>query len=341
MAESPLFITGYMRSGTTLLGNIVDRHPDISIFVESFFIPRYYYTQAVFWPLSREANRARLAKAVATEPRSVVNGLEIDEFGVARESEPDVSSVIDAVMTRWAAGRGSRRWGDKSPGYLTKLPVLLRMFPDARFVHIYRDGRDVLLSVRGLLDYNGWDGNAARVARDWAESLSQARAFGRRHPDRYMEVQYEQLIGAPARVIERLTEFAGLSFDPSMLETTRPAQLHPALATWDDVNDAINPNNFAKWKKKADPEDVATFEYMAGDRLREFGYDLSDHTLSGGGRLRARTDLISGRVARPFRVLRRGARFVAGAARPKPREDMDLPAASRQSLRDESGPEGG
>ncbi|NIQ52190.1 MAG: sulfotransferase, partial [Gammaproteobacteria bacterium] len=48
--------------------------------------------------------------------------------------------------------RGKSRWGDKSPGYLTKLPLLRRMFPEAKFVNIIRDGRDVFLSVKRL----GW-----------------------------------------------------------------------------------------------------------------------------------------------------------------------------------------
>lgn len=317
-AGSPLFITGYMRSGTTLLGNIVDRHPDISIFVESFFIPRYYYGQVAFWPLSREANRARLAHAIATEERSVVNAVEVDEQEVARAAKPHLSSVLDEVLGRWARDRGAPRWGDKTPGYLAKLPVLKRIFPDARFIHIYRDGRDVLLSVRSLVRWTGWDTNAARVARDWEQTLARARRWGERHPDRYLEVQYEQLIGDPGPVVKEVAEFAGLGFDPAMLESTGEADLNPALATWEKVNARINPNNFAKWKKKMDPADVATFEYLAGERLREFGYSLSDHTLDGAGRRQARRDLLAGRLSRPTQFLRRGARFLGSSVRSSP-----------------------
>jgi hypothetical protein len=307
-----------MRSGTTLLGNIVDRHPEISIFVESFFIPRYYYAQVAFWPLSREGNRARLAQAIAHDERSVVNAVDVDERDVAQVTEPRLASVLDEVLSRWARDRGAPRWGDKTPGYLAKLPVLKRIFPDARFVHIYRDGRDVLLSVRSLVRWTGWDTNAARVARDWERTLARARRWGARHPDRYLEVQYEQLIGNPGPVVKQVAEFAGLDFDPVMLESTEEADLNPALATWEKVNATINPHNFAKWKTKMDPEDVATFEYLAGERLQEFGYSLSEHTLDGPGRRRARRDLLAGRLARPAQFLRRGARFVRSSVRPGP-----------------------
>jgi len=313
--RGPLFITGYMRSGTTLLGNIVDRHPEISVFVESFFIPRFYYSQVAFWPLSREANRARLARAIATEERSVVNQVDIDADDVARSSAPTLASVLDQVMMRWAAERGAGRWGDKSPGYLTKLPILRRMYPDARFIHIYRDGRDVMLSVKSLVKWRGWDTNAARIARDWEMTLAKARRWGAQHKEHYMEVQYEQLIGDPAPVVREVAEFAGLPFDPVMLQTTASADLNPALATWERVNAAINPDNFAKWKKEADPEEVATFEYLAASRLEELGYTLSDYSLGAAGRRRARLDIASGRLSRPVEFLRRGARFVKSAFR--------------------------
>jgi hypothetical protein len=313
-----------MRSGTTLLGNIVDRHPDISIFVESFFIPRYYYTQLAFWPLTREQNRVRLAQAIATEPRSLVNALEVDARQVARVADPSVSSVLDHVMSRWAADRGAPRWGDKSPGYLTKLDALRKLFPDARYVHIYRDGRDVMLSVRSLERWTGWDTNAARIARSWERALAKARAFGRRHPDRYLEVRYENLIRDPGSVVPRVAEFAGLDFDVSMLEVTEARDLNPALSTWNGPNNAINPDNAAKWRTKAPPEDVATFEYVAGSRLREFGYGPSDYSLDGAGKLRARADLLTGRLSRPVNMVRRGTRFVRGVLRPGPRADVDM-----------------
>jgi hypothetical protein len=314
-AGPPLFITGYKRSGTTLLGTIVDRHPEIAIFMESGFMPRFYYAQVAFWPLTRESNRVRLAKAIATHPRSIVNGMEVDEAAVARAAEPRLASVLDGVMCRWALGRGASRWGDKHPGYLSKLPVLKRMFPDARFVHIYRDGRDVLLSVRRLMRWRPWDGNAARVARDWERTLARARRWGQGNPDAYLEVRYEELIRDPGPVVRRVAEFAGLDFDPVMLETTDEAALNPALATWEEVNTTINAQNVAKWTTKMDPGDLATFEYLAGERLREFGYPLSEHTLDGAGRRQARWDVLSGRLSRPGEFVQRGAKFAWAAAR--------------------------
>ena len=54
--------------------------------------------------------------------------------------------AIAAVFEAYAAERGKRRWGDKTPLYMQHLPLLERLFPSARFVHLIRDGRDAALS---------------------------------------------------------------------------------------------------------------------------------------------------------------------------------------------------
>ena len=140
-ADPPIFVTGFQRSGTTLLGAILDRHPRLGIFVESFFIPRLYYTQVFFWPLARTRNRIKLVRAIMSEPACVANGLECDPRDVVAGAAGNrYADLLDSLMTAWAAQRSKLRWGDKSPGYITKLPILQRLYPQAKFVHILRDG---------------------------------------------------------------------------------------------------------------------------------------------------------------------------------------------------------
>ncbi|HSM06313.1 MAG TPA: sulfotransferase [Longimicrobiales bacterium] len=316
MADSsgigPLFITGFKRSGTTLLGNIVDRHPDISIFVECFFIPRYYYAQFAFWPLSREKNRKRLARSIATEPRSRRNGVDVDEASIAARAEPSLRSVLDTLMLDWAASRGSVRWGDKSPGFITKMHLLTRLFPDARYVHIVRDGRDVMLSI---LNKAGWERNVPWIAREWERAMARARAFGAAHPDRYLEVRYEALVQDPESVVREVAAFAGLTFNDRMLRPTDEAELNPALSTWGQVNREIVRDNFEKWRREARPEDLAAFEYLAGHRLREFGWPLSDERLGWWDRVKIRSYLLARTLVQPFGFVGRGVRFVWEAVR--------------------------
>jgi hypothetical protein len=305
--SGPLFITGFKRSGTTLLGTIVDRHPEISIAIECFFIPRYHIGQVAFWPLAAEENRKRLAAAITAEPDSIRNGLDVDEARIAAETDPNVASVLDAVMLDWAASRGATRWGDKSPGFITKMDTLHRIFPEARYVHIVRDGRDVMLSVR-----HRWEReqNVQWIAREWAMAIDRARDFGTRHSDRYLEVRYESLLEDPEGVVREVAEFAGLTFDPRMLRSTSDDDLNPALATWGRVNEPIAKGNFQKWRTEASPEDIAAFEYVAGHRLAELGYPLSGSLPEPIDRVKIRAFLLLRILGERIAFVGRGLRFI-------------------------------
>lgn len=309
--SSPIFVTGFKRSGTTLLGSIIDRHPRIAIFVESFFIPQYHYGQVAFWPLSNEANRLKLARAIATEPSARANRLTLDESVIRDLPRGELQDIIDAMMTSWAQGRGKARWGDKSPGYITKMPVLSRMFPDARFVHIIRDGRDVWLSVRRL----GWDWDVTEVACDWRSSVSKARRFGSAISDRYLEVRYEDLLRRPEETLRQITAFVGEDYDPRMLQPSADGPANPALSSWPGVNEPIDASNFGKWRTRLGEEETAIFELLAGDLLERLGYGLSPHSL--GPRRRIRTQMLSfaHRFGRARRILSRGTRVFTRAIR--------------------------
>ena len=93
--------------------------------------------------------------------------------------------AIGAVFAAYAAERGKARWGDKTPLYMQYLPLLERLFPDARFVHLIRDGRDAalsFLSVPAGIMTEGWGHprDAAGFACQWATEVRAARELGRR-----------------------------------------------------------------------------------------------------------------------------------------------------------------
>ena len=310
--RSPIFVTGYMRSGTTLLGNILDRHSAISVFIESFFIPRYYFTQVLFWPLSREQNFLRLARSIVNEDSSIRNGMTLDEARVLSSTERNLPSLIDSLFSDWARSRGKEIWADKSPGYISKVSTLDRMFADARFVHIIRDGRDVWLSLKRL----GWKTDVVEVATDWANTVAKARRYGATmSSDRYLEVKYERLVESPEREVRRIAAFLGEVYEPKMIEPDEEGPGNPALAGWPGVDLAIDPDNTRKWKHRLGDHELAVFDICARDLLRSCGYETPaiEHSLQ---RLIAtRLRQVRAKVRRPMEVTRRALRFFAKAAR--------------------------
>lgn len=307
----PIFVTGFQRSGTTLLGNVIDRHPSVAVFIESFFIPRYYFTQVLFWPLTRDSNFLRLARAIVDEESARKNRMELNEERVLSSEERTLASLIDILFQDWARSRGKERWADKSPGYISKMPVLDRMFPDSRFVHIIRDGRDVWLSLKRM----GWESSVVKVASDWNRTVSAARAFGSDiGEDRYLEVQYERLVTSPQDEARRITDFLGEPFDRAMIEPDEDGPGNPALAGWRKVDRAIDAGNAQKWKTRIDDDELAAFELCAGDLLESFGYEVSSREYSLSRRASTRLRQVGSRARRPIRLTRQAVRFFARAA---------------------------
>jgi Sulfotransferase family len=144
----PVFVVGCPRSGTTLLRLMLDAHPDLSIPPESHFIPLVWRVRDRY-ETSGGFDGEKMARDVFRGIRfrdwSLPESEVLDELG--RVAPSDLAGSIACFFCAYAGRNGKERWGDKTPGYSMELPLLASLFPDARFVHLIRDGRDVALSL--------------------------------------------------------------------------------------------------------------------------------------------------------------------------------------------------
>lgn len=191
-ASAPIFVIGSPRSGTTLVRLILDSHPSISCGEETHFLRDLEAVVGRNWDL------------VATYglPR---------EWWIGR-----IRDLYDAFQAEVLARNGKSRWAEKDPTYTLHLPFIEELFPTAVYVHLLRDGHDVVASFRDRWGY----ASAARAARtEWARYVSAARELGARLPDgRFLELRYEQLVAEPQLQGRRLFEFLGEPWDPAVLE---------------------------------------------------------------------------------------------------------------------------
>jgi Sulfotransferase family len=201
-----------------------------------------------------------------------------------------LGEAVATVYETYAARAGKSRWGDKTPMYMQHLRLLERLFPTAAFVHLIRDGRDAALSFLevppGIMTAT-WahPDSPAGFACQWRSEVAAARRLGRRvGPGRYLEVRYERLAAAPAQELSRICEHAGLRFEPAMLDypgevdvEAKPHQQSLAMPPTAGLRD---------WRSQMDPADVAAFEAVAGDLLRELGYETAGGTTLRGRALR-------------------------------------------------------
>ena len=188
------FVVGCSRSGTTLLRAMLDAHPALAVPPESHF---------ALAPSVRA-----LRRALRRDPWFALWGIEApDLHGLG------CADAVRAVFAAYAAARGKPRYADKTPHYVSHLPELAARFPEAQFVHVVRDGRDVALS---LLEVPWGPDTLEDAARHWRRRVLEGRDAGL-PPDRYRELRYEALVADPERELRALAPWLGLEYAAAML----------------------------------------------------------------------------------------------------------------------------
>ncbi len=269
----PLIVLGVGRSGTTLLRVMLDRHTTLAIPYESFFVT----------PLAhRHGRRPRLdafLDDLARFPQLREWGIGPEDVRPSLREGMTTGRAIGAIFELYAERQGKARWGDKTPLYMSQLPLLERLFPDAVWVHLVRDGRDAALSFLELPEsFSGrtWaqPRTVAQFAARWRTEIRAARRLGRRAGDRYLELRYEDLVAGPERELRRICEHASLPWEPAMLEYAGTSE----VAQMPEHRNLAQPPTpgLRDWRNQMRAEDALAFEQVAGDVLRSTGYELRE-----------------------------------------------------------------
>jgi hypothetical protein len=283
VADPFLFIVGCDGSGTTLLRAMLERHPSIAIPDESYFIVRlarrrrYYERHDTFdtdgfladlgcdrdyqrWNISHDA----VARALSERPPR------------------DYSDAIRRVYEVYASQNTKARYGDKTAAYVRHIDELDRLFPDAVFIHVVRDGRDVAQSV--VERSAEWPNTIGEAAILWRRNVVRGRRLGASLGDRYVEVRYEDLIRDPRRALAMLCAVAGLRRDDRALTE---------MLGYRTVANASMPRagaSLRRSRRTISKRDRRLVEEIAGGALDATGYPLA-----GNSSLRVRI-LIAPRV---------------------------------------------
>jgi hypothetical protein len=280
----PLLILGVRRSGTTLLRVMLDRHSQLAVPDESYFVPQ----------LADRHLRSVGPDEFVDDLRRIDTVTEwnvpLDKVRERLTEEMPTGAAIGTVYAVYADEQGKPRWGDKTPMYMQNLRLLERLFPDALFVHLIRDGRDAALSFlsmpRGLMTETWMQPRGvATFAAQWRTEIKAARRLGHRVGDRYLEVRYEDLIEEPPVVLKRVCQFARLGYEPGMVDyagnvdvSTKPHQQSLTRPPTAGLRD---------WRLQMSPEDVGAFARVAGDLLWELGYETHERPDARGRLTRA------------------------------------------------------
>ncbi len=277
--ERPIIVVGCPRSGTTLLQLMLHSHRRIAVPPETRFVIDAYDRRREFGDLRDPANRRALGEWITKRRESVFHDLGLDADAVTEEivsGPPTLGSALATVFQAYARRHGKARWGDKRPTYIQHLDHILRLFPDAQVVHVIRDGRDCVASLKEMSWYKKDTNHAIST---WAQAVDAGRRAARTlGPSSYHELRYEDLVADPEAVLRELCGFLEEEYDPAMTEPSRVAKTAvPAQKHWHErTHGAVTTGRIRSWEQRLDPAEIALAEAALGGRMREYGYEPSD-----------------------------------------------------------------
>lgn len=281
-------VVGVPRSGTTLLRLLLDSHPDLSIPPETGFLP---------WLAGPEAprNARTFVDGIEGFPESAPGwqdfGLDARELLVAvdRIRPFAVADAVRCFYRAYATRHGKPRWGDKTPGYLHAMPAIATLLPEARFLHVVRDPRDVAVSWRRMWFAPSRD--LSVLAAEWGRAVEAVRA-SQSIGLPVAEVRFEDLVTAPRATLTTVAAALDLPFHEAMLDHHRGAAARIAehrgrfradgtvLLSEEDRHAQQassvrppDPGKIGTFRTLLTPDEARAVERSAGPRFLELGYE--------------------------------------------------------------------
>lgn len=245
MKFSPIFVVGAERSGTTVFRLMLNHHPEVSVCSEFEYIVDSL-VGCDGWPDLATFHTQLRSNWIFQE-----HGFDIDPS----LSYPELAnSFLEQVRQR-------KNVQQVVAVVHRNFDQLQRIWPDARYIHIVRDPRDVAKSVIGM----GWAGNVWHGVRFWIEAEEMWNHMQPHIPgDRVIEIKYEDLISSSETVLRQVCQFMAVDYNPRMLD-------YPTTTTYSKPN----PKLIHQWRKKLQPREVELVEARVGNLLLDRGYELS------------------------------------------------------------------
>jgi hypothetical protein len=272
--NTPFFIVGAGRSGTTLLRLILAGHSRLHIPPETWFI----LPLVAELPLTGVLTQAQVERAVTvmTEnyrwPDMQIAAEDLRASALALAA-PALVDIIDIVYQRHLAASGKARFGDKTPIYLDIVPQLSVLYPGARFIHLIRDGRDVAISN---IDVR-WERYYQPQRFGWTRAMAKRREYaGSPLADRIMELRYEDLVSRPEETVRHVCDFLSEAFEPAMLDWRRLTNLVPDREKHihGKLDQPLSSDSISVWRQRLTAPECFAIEACLYQDLLQAGYQL-------------------------------------------------------------------
>ncbi len=275
--KAPVFVLGCGRSGTKLLYHTLLSAGGFAVYhAES---NAFNLIGLRFGDLARRENRRNLLDHWLRSKLFYRSGLTREEI------EPRIlddchnaGDFLRILMETIARKQGVERWAECTPLHLLYLPLIKKLFPDARIVHIIRDGRDVTVSLDriGWIKPFSWDRKRKLLvpAIFWKWIVGKGRLFGSRMGSDYLEVHYEDVVEKPRETLARIGGFIDHDLDYDRIQQNAQGSMVDPNSSFRGDGQGKESNPVGRWRTVLSAEEIAQVENLIGNELKRTGYAL-------------------------------------------------------------------
>jgi hypothetical protein len=294
-ASAPLpltFLCGHRKSGTTMLANLLDGHPALSVYPTDLALLYGYFPEFVRAHDPPQERRARLKTMLFDDfkRRQVAEGLDAEKMserffdGLQDDDLGEPKFLIRKLMQAFRDSIGEPQVAPSSGVFKeTSIEIyaaeIMKWFPEARFIHLVRDPRDnfaaLATGVEGYYSRMGEDHNKTlasllnRVRIGFRMARINSSQFG---DDRYRVLRFEDLTASPKDAMQAVADFLGVEFHQCMLTPTTLGKPAGGNAFDGVANFSVSARNVQRWRERISPEDAQIIEFHLADEMEEFGY---------------------------------------------------------------------
>jgi hypothetical protein len=283
---------GCHRSGTNLLYDMLMSAGGFAIY--RGILPVYETLIPRFGSLKSRAHREKLVEKWLLSEGFRRTGLDAQQLSAQIVNDCRTGGdFIRIIMDGVAQNQQTQRWAAYDPDNVMHVERIKREIPNAIFLHIIRDGRDIALSLKKMGGFAPlpWDRTPAEslvaTALYWQWMVHRGRFAGRKFPADYIEIRYEDLVTNPRKALDKLGSFIDHDLDYDRIQRAALGRVSDTNSSFREEGSQREINPLGRWRERLSHEDIAAIEATVGQTLQENGYELSlpAHELNQGMRL--------------------------------------------------------
>ena len=277
LTDQPIFIVGCERSGTTMLRLMLNEHSNIALPPQTKFSRKLYKRRLLFGDLGKAKNRDKIIQwMMQKKTNTKLIDLKLD-FKILEEiwrKCRTLGEITGTVFHQYSVVRNKPRWGDKRPYYIRYIPQLIKLYPDARIIHIIRDGRDCVGSLKKM---PWWRKNVMYSMLNWRYSIRMGSIAAKVYKNQFIEVRYENIIRQPENELRKICNFLNEPFEPEMITFHLSAEknIPEYKKEWHyKTYKPLSEEFIGKGKEQLSENELKTLEWSAGRELSLWNYSV-------------------------------------------------------------------